>query len=69
MIEQTQDISDTVKIERPMCCRRQTDLGGRLAQDSTGNTVTIRTRAYESQNDLSHSLSLFELTDNLPGRT
>ncbi len=63
MKEEIHDISDTVKIERPLCCRRQEDRGGRTTQDSLGNAVTVRTRAHDSPDDL--SLSLLELTDDL----
>jgi len=48
-------MSDTVKIERPMCCRRQEDLGGRIKQDSQGNTIRVRTRVHDSQDDLGRS--------------
>ena len=61
------DISDTVKIERPMCCRRQENRGGRMTQDPLGNAVTVRTRAHDSPDDL--SLSLLELTDDLHSAT
>jgi hypothetical protein len=44
-------MNDTVKIERPLCCRRQEDLGGRIKQDSLGNTITARTRAHDSADD------------------
>ncbi|HME40799.1 MAG TPA: hypothetical protein VKG63_17725 [Steroidobacteraceae bacterium] len=56
-------MSDTVKIKRPMCCRRQQDLGGRIKQDSLGDNVKVRTRAGDSEDDLSRSL--LELTQNL----
>jgi hypothetical protein len=56
-------MNDTVKIKRPMCCRRHEDLGGRTKQDSLGNSVKIRTRAQESPEDLDGSL--FEHTVNL----
>ena len=62
MNEDNHDISDTVKIKRPMCCRRQENRGGRTTQDSLGNAVTARTRAHDSPDDL--SLSLLELTDD-----
>jgi hypothetical protein len=54
---------DTVKIKRPMCCRRHEDLGGRTKHDSLGNSVKIRTRAQESQDDFDGSL--LEHTVNL----
>jgi hypothetical protein len=44
-------MNDTVKIERPMCCRRHEDLGGRVKQDSLGNTIRVRTRVHDSQVD------------------
>jgi hypothetical protein len=56
-------MNDTVKIKRPMCCRRHEDLGGRTQQDSLGNSVKIRTRAQESQDDLDSPL--LERTVNL----
>jgi hypothetical protein len=48
-------MNDTVKIERPMCCRRHEDLGGRIKQDSLGNTIRVRTRAQDSQDDFARS--------------
>jgi hypothetical protein len=48
-------MNDTVKIERPMCCRRHEDLGGRTKQDSLGNTIRVRTRAHDSQDDFDRS--------------
>jgi hypothetical protein len=56
-------MSDTVKIVRPMFCRRHEDLGGRVKQDSLGNTIKVRTRVHDSQNDFESSL--LELTVNL----
>jgi hypothetical protein len=56
-------MNDTVKIKRPMCCRRHQDLGGRTKQDSAGNSVKIRTRAQESPDDFDGSL--LERTVNL----
>ena len=44
-------MNDTVKIERPMSCRRHEDLGGRVKQDSLGNTIRVKTRAHEAQDD------------------
>ena len=41
-------MNDTVKIERPMCCRRHEDLGGRIKQDSLGNAIRVRTRVHDS---------------------
>jgi hypothetical protein len=48
-------MNDTVKIERPMCCRRQENLGGRTQQDSLGNTIRVRTRVQDSQDDAARS--------------
>jgi hypothetical protein len=56
-------MNDTVKIKRPMCCRRQEDLGGRTQQDSVGNSVKVKTRAQDSGDDL--DCSLLERTVNL----
>jgi len=39
---------DTVKIERPLFCRRREDRGGRLTRDSSGNVVRVKTRAADS---------------------
>jgi hypothetical protein len=55
-------MSDTVKIERPLSCRRHEDLGGRNSKDSLGNPIKVRTRAHDSQEDLFRSW--LELTDN-----
>jgi hypothetical protein len=55
-------MSDTVKIKRPLFCRRQEDLGGRSKEDSPGNTIKVRTRAHDAEGDPS-SLGL-ELTEN-----
>jgi ribosomal protein L15E len=44
-----QFMNDTVRIERPLRCRRHEDLGGRTKQDSLGNNVKVRTRAQESK--------------------
>jgi hypothetical protein len=54
-------MSDTVKIKRPLFCRRREDLGGRIKEDSPGTVVKVRTRAHDSGEDLSDSL--LELTD------
>jgi hypothetical protein len=56
-------MNDTVKIERPMCCRRHEDLGGRIKQDSLGNTIRVRTRVHDSQDDPARSW--LELAVNL----
>lgn len=49
-------MNDTVKIERPMSCRRQEDLGGRVNQDSLGNTIRVKTRVHDSQDDVLNTL-------------
>jgi hypothetical protein len=54
-------MSDTVKIKRPLFCRRHEDLGGRVKEDLPGNTIKVRTRARESEDDLPSSI--LELTD------
>lgn len=56
-------MNDTVKIKRPMDCRRHEDLGGRVKQDPLGNSVKVRTRARDSQDDF--DCSLLEHTVNL----
>jgi hypothetical protein len=48
-------MNDTVKIKRPMCCRRHEDLGGRIKQDPAGNTIRVRTRAHDSHDDFARS--------------
>jgi hypothetical protein len=48
-------MNDTVKIERPLCCRRHEDLGGRIKHDSLGNAVRVRTRVHDTQDDLANS--------------
>jgi len=48
-------MNDTVKIERPMYCRRREDLGGRIKHDSLGDTIRVRTRVHDTQDDLSSS--------------
>jgi hypothetical protein len=58
-------MSDTVKIERPMWCRRQENLGGRIQQDSLGNSIRVRTRAQDSQDDSARSWLELERTANL----
>lgn len=45
-------MNDTVKIERPMCCRRHEDLGGRIKQDSRGKPTRIKTRVHDSQDNV-----------------
>jgi hypothetical protein len=54
-------MSDTVKIKRPLFCRRRVDLGGRSREDSPGAAVKVKTRAHDSEEDTSSSL--LELTD------
>jgi hypothetical protein len=56
-------MNDTVRIKRPLCCRRHEDLGGRIKQDSLGNSVKVRTRAQEAQDEFDGSL--LEHTMNL----
>jgi hypothetical protein len=56
-------MNDTVRIKRPLFCRRGEDLGGRTNQDSPGNSVKVRTRGQESQDDFDGSV--LELTANL----
>jgi hypothetical protein len=58
-------MNDTVRIKRPICCRRQEDLGGRTKQDSLGRSVKVRTRAQDSQHD--PDCPLLERTVNLDG--
>lgn len=48
-------MNDTVKIERPIACRRHEDLGGRVKLDARGNTVRVRTRVHDSQDDFAPS--------------
>jgi hypothetical protein len=56
-------MNDTVRIQRPMCCRRNEDLGGRIKQDPLGNTIRVRTRVHDSQDDCARSW--LELAANL----
>jgi hypothetical protein len=56
-------MNDTVRIKRPLSCRRHQDLGGRTKQDSLGNSVKVRTRAQESKgyydgSELEHTVDL-----------
>ncbi len=37
-------LSDTMRIERPLFCRRQSDRGGRIKYDSRGNPILVKTR-------------------------
>jgi hypothetical protein len=48
-------MNDTVKIERPMCCRRHENVGGRIKQDSLGNALRVKTRVHDSQDELVRS--------------
>lgn len=48
-------MNDTVRIERPLRCRRQHDLGGRAKQDSLGNPVKVRTRIQDSEGEITGS--------------
>jgi hypothetical protein len=48
-------MNDTVKILRPLCCRRHEDLGGRIKQDPQGNATRVRTRVHDSQDDFARS--------------
>jgi hypothetical protein len=42
-------MSDTVKIERPLFSRRQSDIGGRVKLDSKGNVLVVKTRVSDMQ--------------------
>jgi hypothetical protein len=53
-------MSDTVKIKRPLFCRRREDLGGRSKEDSPGIAIKVRTRAHDSQDPSSLGLELTE---------
>jgi hypothetical protein len=55
-------MNDTVKIERPIACRRHEDLGGRVKQDPRGNAVKVRTRVHDSEDEFDPSWP--ELTEN-----
>jgi hypothetical protein len=48
-------MNDTVKIERPMSCRRHEDFGGRVKQDPLGNTVKVKTRVHDSEDEFAGS--------------
>jgi hypothetical protein len=56
-------MNDTVRIERPICCRRHEDLGGRMKNDSLGNAIKVRTRVHDSPYDIDRSW--LELAENL----
>jgi hypothetical protein len=49
-------MNDTVKIERPMSCRRHEDFGGRVKQDPLGNTVKVKTRVHDAEDDSARSV-------------
>jgi hypothetical protein len=57
MMQVTNLMNDTVKIKRPMECRRREDLGGRVKKDPQGNMLKIKTRA-EDATDESEDLLL-----------
>ncbi len=40
-------MTDTVKIERPLFCRRVEDLGGRVRPDPQGNPTKVKTRTHD----------------------
>lgn len=44
-------MTDTLRIERPLFCRRMEDRGGRLRRDLQGNTVRVKTRIHDSSED------------------
>jgi hypothetical protein len=56
-------MNDTVRIKRPICCRRQEDMGGRVKQDSLGNTIKVKTRVHDPDDDI--DLLWSELMDDL----
>jgi hypothetical protein len=61
-------MNDTVKIKRPLDCRRHEDLGGRIKQDSVGNAIRVRTRVDDRQDDLATSwLSITASSDDASG--
>ena len=55
LIEGFHAMNDTVKIERPIACRRHEDLGGRVKRDSRGDSVRVRTRVHDHQDDFAPS--------------
>ncbi len=63
-------MTDTVRIERPMFCRRQNDGGGRVKHDSQGNAVLVRTRISDTQEvpDISAISVAIEPTGGTAGR-
>ena len=42
-------MTDTVKIERPLFCRRSDDRGGRVISDTEGHSLKVRTRIEDSR--------------------
>jgi len=42
-------LSDTMRIERPLFCRRQSDRGGRIKYDSSGKPILVKTRVSDFQ--------------------
>ena len=48
-------MNDTVRIERPLHCRRHEDFGGRITTDSLGNSIKVRTRTHDHQDDVAAS--------------
>ncbi len=42
-------MSDTVKIPRPLFCRRQNDLDGRPTMDATGAHLQVKTRFSDTE--------------------
>jgi hypothetical protein len=56
-------MNDTMKIERPLCCRRHEDLGGRIKQDPLGNTIKVKTRVHDSPDDYARSWLEFAVND------
>jgi hypothetical protein len=42
-------MSDTMKIPRPLFCRRQNDAGGRTKMDGSGDKARVKTRFSDEQ--------------------
>ena len=42
-------MSDTMKIPRPLFCRRQNDAGGRTKVDASGEKARVKTRFSDEQ--------------------
>lgn len=42
-------MTDTIRIERPLFSRRQSDTGGRVKEDAGGKQVLVRTRIGDTQ--------------------